>query len=455
MKNLKAKLFFINLKKHCFYALKSRSFIFSFLVFFLFYFCQDSFKSKYPIFSDSFISQSLNYDARLTIKFAKDVTKKVKDDFFAKISFSPIVYDIFGYDIAEYNKESHIVGSDIKIVVDNILKGSNIKFIKYNIEARFYGLHNAVENTQNNIIHNDIYKEDRFLKIRQAVNFIKQNKIKFKKQGIVVVDSAPDFTHPNLENRLKHHNNKPIHWLSRSLKSNKVVDIHGTSISCLASGYRYKKWFGDSYILPLIINFGKSYLSDIAIGLKYFNKLEKDGIIKFSVVNMSFISNADLSILYDAIKSMNNKLFVVAAGNVFGEVRGILDSLDIINVYPAKWQLKNKITVGAMNSFGLVSNISLISKHFVDIIAPGENVESCIPLSNESLYEKIAGTSASTAIVSWVANMLFSMNSKLSVNEVKTALFLGAKKNKYLSNMVKEGRVLNVCNSLKYIRLAK
>jgi len=428
------------------FSIKIRSFIFSLLVIFFSCSCYDGIPRR-----GTLLFKSLDYNSRLTIKFAKNITKKMKVKFFRKISFTPIAYNVFGYDIAEYNHRLYILEKNMDNYVKNALLSEKIKFIKFNVETKFGSEESAI-NKKRNIKKGNLTWQERLFDLKRSVKFIKNNKIRFKKYGVVMVDTAPDFNHQDIKKVIKYYNGKPLYWLSKSLKSNKVFDEHGTFISCLATGYRYKKWSADSYILPIIVRFGlnieDSYLSDIAIGLKYYLELEKKGIVEFKVVNMSFMSHNNLGILHDAMEAMSDKLFVVASGNRFADD----SSIAVSDIYPASWRLENKLTVTGINKLGVLSEDSKADHNYVDIASPIEE-RSCIVSGKNKDYKVLVGTSISTAIVSWGANILFSAYPDLSIDQIRLSMIWGAKRNHNLTLMVDQGRVFNLYQSLEYARL--
>ena len=81
------------------------------------------------------------------------------------------------------------------------------------------------------------------------------------------------------------------------------------------------------------------------------------------------------------------------------------------------------ISVASVDSNNMHSKFSSYNS-FVDIAAPGENIYSCIPVSD---YTYMSGTSMSTPIVSATAAILYSMSSQetnfsLDVDDIETIL---------------------------------
>lgn len=78
----------------------------------------------------------------------------------------------------------------------------------------------------------------------------------------------------------------------------------------------------------------------------------------------------DDTILKDAISSYDG-LFICAAGNESTNL-----DLDNVEIYPAKYNMFNLITVGALNESGNIHNRSNYGETSVEIFAPGSNIVS-------------------------------------------------------------------------------
>jgi subtilisin family serine protease len=115
------------------------------------------------------------------------------------------------------------------------------------------------------------------------------------------------------------------------------------------------------------------------------------------------------------IKSYNDMLFIVAAGNDGAYLSELEDG-----VYPAMLDLPNVITVGAIDDDGKLADFSNYDPKFIDVYAPGVEIESTW-LDGE--YKKVSGTSMSTPMVTGLIGSLWSQNTQLTVAQVKALFF--------------------------------
>lgn len=103
---------------------------------------------------------------------------------------------------------------------------------------------------------------------------------------------------------------------------------------------------------------------------------------------------------FESIKKCENKniLFIAAAGNE-------KSNSDIKPFYPADYDLKNILSVTAVDQTKQILNSSNFGKQSVDIAAPGKDILSTWPGGG---YNLMSGTSQATAFVSGVAALLYS-----------------------------------------------
>lgn len=200
-----------------------------------------------------------------------------------------------------------------------------------------------------------------------------------------------------------------------------IADAHGTHLAGVITGVA-----PNVRILPLkFIDNGKGYVSDALDAIEYAQMM---GV---KVINCSFGTYYNSPSLRAAIEA-SDMLFVCAAGNNGANTAGT-------PVYPAAYQLKNTISVGAVNNRGLLTNLSNYGKA-VEIAAPGESILSIWP---NNAYSNQSGTSIATAFVTGVAALLQSQYSDISAQEMKARLLISAKPLPELKGLVQTGGIVS------------
>lgn len=131
-------------------------------------------------------------------------------------------------------------------------------------------------------------------------------------------------------------------------------------------------------------------------------------------------------------------MFVCAAGNSNL-------NLDKENIYPASYNLKNILTVLAIDNTGKIHTSSGRGMN-VDIAAPGVDIISKLP-ENDISY--INGTSIATAYVSGVTALMLSVNSGLTPEEVIDIVINNANKIDTLDGKCSSGGIIDAYNCLR------
>lgn len=127
-------------------------------------------------------------------------------------------------------------------------------------------------------------------------------------------------------------------------------------------------------------------------------------------MNCSFAGLDYNPALEDAI-SKSDMLFVTAAGN-------FATSTDDLVAFPACYDCKNIISVGASDNTGSIAALSSYGD-LVNVYAPGTGIYSTLP---DEQYDFKDGTSCSAAYVSGIAALLYSEYPDLTAKQAKEAI---------------------------------
>lgn len=207
------------------------------------------------------------------------------------------------------------------------------------------------------------------------------------------------------------------------------ADSHGTSIGgIIAAGADNGGIVGVApkvKLLPLkFISGNIGYTSDAIEAIEYAKNM---GV---KIINCSFGGTDNNPALKSAMES-SGILFVCAAGN-----RG--QDTKEKPVYPAAFGLTNILSVGAVDSKGMLPTFTSYGKD-VDIAAPGTSILSTLPGNK---YGYSSGTSVSAALVSGVAGLVLSYLPGESPKDIRTRILNGAIKSTALKDKVAtDGRV--------------
>lgn len=408
------------------------------------------------------IKQEGAYKKRLNVRFSPGTPLHIRKAFFVGLGLAPIAFDVFGFDVAEWDGKKKInLAMDFKKEFSRFLEAfpnigaPRLSVDDYQVEdwqkrpvPQAGCLHNTPKTLPKKLI---VPWYDKLLGVRAAHKFLEDRNFALHSQGIIIVDDGPILSHQDIYPALKRDNRHQMIFWARDKKSYKAGN-HGTHVACLAAGYHDQNGIDGAagpkaYILPLILNYVDEkfyFVSDIAIGLKYFKELEEKREIVFHVVNMSFGIWVEMKIFRAAIEQLNNKLFVVAAGNDPGDI-------DARPMYPASWAFPNVLAVAATDHLDNLSYFSTYGEKRVEIAAPGQGIISCVA-NNE--YQNWQGTSMAAPLVAGTAVLLFSMEPSLTVAYAKAVLFAGADIKESLKGKIKGARRLNVLNSVKSLYFA-
>ncbi len=195
---------------------------------------------------------------------------------------------------------------------------------------------------------------------------------------------------------------------------------------------------------------GNGIVGSTASIISAIQYIEENGAV---ICNLSLGYEGHDVALYEAMKS-SNMLFICAAGNGDGTSSGIGWDIDVRPVYPAAFDLDNMISVGNVNSMGLIDTSSCYGSNSVDIAAPGVGIPSTgvnNPNTGKARYLRLSGTSMSVPMVSGVAALVASYyGNHLTTAEIKEAILGGATILAGLNDQVAENRMLNAEGALNY-----
>lgn len=283
-----------------------------------------------------------------------------------------------------------------------------------------------------------------------------------KREAIVaIIDTGIDVTHPDLKENIWVNNSEiPGNGIDDDnngyvddiygynfiddngiVFDNNLSDIHGTH----AAGTMIAKHNGngingiayDSHIkvmsLKILDKDGKGYMSNLIKAVNYAYKMGAR-ICNISLGAYSYDESLDM-----VIKSYPDMLFVVAAGNGANYIGYSLDTKD---VYPAKFQYDNVISVANVG-FDSTKYVSSNYGTPVTIFAPGTFILSTVPDNN---YGFLTGTSMAAPFVSATCAMVYSAYPNVPISVYKNIMIMGAEKHIELLNLCKSDGLLNIGN---------
>ena len=207
--------------------------------------------------------------------------------------------------------------------------------------------------------------------------------------NVFVIDTGIDVNHPEFEGRAV--------WGANFVDNNNSdCNNHGTHVAGTIGSKTYgvhkkAKLFG----VKVLNCQGSGSSSGVMAGVQWAIDYHKNNSCKKSVINMSLggggSSNIFQSLLDEAFSL--GVVTVVAAGNEYS---------DACLSFPAGYN--NVITVGATTSSDSFASFSNYGR-CVDILAPGQNIESTIPGGSVAVY---SGTSMASPHVAGVVSLMMS-----------------------------------------------
>lgn len=213
---------------------------------------------------------------------------------------------------------------------------------------------------------------------------------------IAVIDTGCDASHPALAGRIMGGKNFTT---DDNSNPNIFTDYqgHGTHVAgTIAANTNEIGITGVApnsslYIMKALNKDGVGEISWLVNAVNYAINLKVD------IINMSLGSSQNIPELYEIIKkAINNNILVVCAAGNKGDSDYLTNELD----YPGAYE--EVIEVGAINESLKITSFSN-SNHFIDVVAPGENILSTY--KNQS-YATLSGTSMATPHISGALALL-------------------------------------------------
>lgn len=230
---------------------------------------------------------------------------------------------------------------------------------------------------------------------------------------VAVVDTGVDQKHPSLRRRLV----PGWNFIANAAESSDETG-HGTAMAGIITGPYLNgsslSLAPDVKIMPIdfmTAHGGTEYHAQLALNYAVTHKAK--------IINNSWTVSCSELLRNSFINwAKEDVIFINSSGN---------EPVDVITygILPASLSLSNHVHVGSLDDRGHRSSFSGFG-HTVLIYAPGELVPSFAQSDSGSRSVRISGTSASTAIVSAAAALLWSAFPKATASEIVSLIVEGA-----------------------------
>ena len=275
---------------------------------------------------------------------------------------------------------------------------------------------------------------------------------------VAIIDSGLKYNHPEFTNRIHYKHLEKLDGLDQD--NNGFIDDligwnfneeirlpfddngHGTFVASILAAESDNGLGGSGIcpkcsILPLRFLDADGFGDDVD-AIRAINYAVNE---KVSVINLSFAGEGYDRTLHTALKSalIEDIVVVAACGN-----DGM--NIDKEDIYPAKFQLPNLLSVAATKKDDDTTARSNYGLAYVHIGAPGVNIWG---LWEDEKWYRSDGTSFATPIISGVAALLRSAYPRLSATEVVEIIKATARAAKPLINKVQTGGIVDAGAAMK------
>jgi subtilisin family serine protease len=188
---------------------------------------------------------------------------------------------------------------------------------------------------------------------------------------------------------------------------------------------------------------GAGDLAGVMKSMQYVLALRKAGV-NIRVINLSLGGGPAIESFKQIITDLDRAgvLVVAAAGNENSDN-------DAKPVYPASYDVRNVVSVAAIDSKGALASFSNFGANSVDFAAPGVFIWSTIPFG---FYFFLDGTSMAAPHVSGVAALVFSVNPSLQPAQVAAILRSSVKRLPGLEGKMAAPGVVSAAKALSLAR---
>ncbi len=317
---------------------------------------------------------------------------------------------------------------DIKKIQAELKKDKRVKFVQPNYPLQINEVADPQFNKQWGLLNNGQSVEGLTGRLNVDVNAVNAWNLTQGSQEVVigVLDSGIDINHEDLKDNIV------PGWDfvndDDTVYDDPEIDLHGTQVAGIIAAEANSTGITGVApkvkIMPLkFINGAVGYTSDAIAAIDF---AMQHGV---KIINCSFGGSDNNQALKDAMQN-SGILFVCSAGN-----RGT--DTGVSPVYPAAFDISNIISVGAVDSKGVLANFSSYGEN-VDVVAPGVNI---LTTTSDNTYDYLNGTSAAAPFVTGTAALLKSYLPDISISQIAQRIKQNSVPGDNLEGIIAGGRL--------------